>query len=99
LIVGSAKFLVSYWDSLSIALHGTAPPADAKGKAMVMDTSKKRSPSIPDGGNGDHTRKIWVWPPQGWAKVNTDTAFCEETGGASAGIVSRDSDDRVLLTA
>jgi hypothetical protein len=53
LIVGSAKFLVSYWDSLSIAL-------DAKGKAMVVDTSKKRSPSIPDGGNGDHTRQIWV---------------------------------------
>jgi hypothetical protein len=58
LIVGSAKFLISYWDSVSIALHGTTPAADAKGKAMVVDTSKKRSPSIPDGGNDDHTRKI-----------------------------------------
>jgi hypothetical protein len=56
---------------------------------MVVDTSKKRSPSIPDGGNGDHTRQIWVWPPQGWAMVNADAAFCEEIGGASAGIVSR----------
>jgi hypothetical protein len=41
LIVGSTKFLVSYWDLLSLALHGTTPAADAKGKAVVVDTSKK----------------------------------------------------------
>jgi hypothetical protein len=62
-IVGSTKFLVSYWDSLSFALHGPAPATDAKGKAVVVGTSKKRNPSIPDGSNNDHTQQIWVRPP------------------------------------
>jgi hypothetical protein len=41
----------------------------------------------------------WEPPPIGWVKVNTDAGFCLDPGLASAGIVVRDSDGKILLTA
>jgi hypothetical protein len=43
--------------------------------------------------------KKWTPPPLGWVKMNTDAAFCHNSGAASAGIVVRDNKGRVLLTA
>jgi hypothetical protein len=33
----------------------------------------------------------WEQPPEGWVKINTDAAYCQESGSASAGIIARDS--------
>jgi hypothetical protein len=40
----------------------------------------------------------WFTPPTGWIKVNTDAAFCYDSGAASVGIIIRDSAGKVLLS-
>lgn len=61
-----------------------------------------------DGGGGLCPDKIqslvgmnttWEAPPADWAKVNVDDAFSETTGTASIGVVVRDSQGKVLLSA
>jgi hypothetical protein len=41
----------------------------------------------------------WKPPPPGWVKMNTDAAFCLNSGTASTGIVVRDAEGKVMLTA
>jgi hypothetical protein len=45
------------------------------------------------------TKQQWKPRPQGWTKVNTDASFCPITDEASAGIVARDDEGKVMLTA
>lgn len=40
----------------------------------------------------------WRKPPVDWVKVNSDGAFVRSTGDASAGVVIRDQEGRVLLS-
>jgi ribonuclease HI len=41
------------------------------------------------------------WTPlsEGWVRINTDAAYCHDSGSASAGIIARDVDGKVLLSA
>lgn len=42
---------------------------------------------------------VWEQLPPGWVKVNVDGSFVPQTGGAGLGVVIRNSDGEVLLTA
>jgi hypothetical protein len=35
----------------------------------------------------------------GWSKINVDGSFVAETGAGGIGVVARDSDDKILMTA
>jgi hypothetical protein len=39
----------------------------------------------------------WEPPPRSWVKLNTDAAFCHDSGAASAGCIVRDEGGKVLL--
>ena len=41
----------------------------------------------------------WVPPPTGWAKCNVDGSFVSQSGEAGVGVVVRDSEGQVILTA
>ncbi|GJN25401.1 hypothetical protein PR202_gb13223 [Eleusine coracana subsp. coracana] len=41
----------------------------------------------------------WEPPPLGWAKVNADGAYSQESGIGGAGVIIRDSTGKVLLSA
>jgi hypothetical protein len=45
--------------------------------------------------------KISVWspPPPGWTKINVDGSFLPETGDAGVGVIARDRQGRILLSA
>jgi hypothetical protein len=97
-VEGTCKFLTGYWDSLSQMPQGSQPDVDGKGKVVLGQEGSRRKPNLPDDGRGTRVQQIWRRPPQDWVKVNTDAAFCEASGKASAGIVVRDSQGRVILT-
>jgi hypothetical protein len=99
LIAESSKFLASYSDSLSKVCQGPQPGVHDKGKAVLGHTRTRRTSSADDDGEGACKRQTWRRPPQDWVKVNTYAAFCENSGKASAGIVTRGSNGKVLLTA
>jgi hypothetical protein len=44
-------------------------------------------------------RETWARPPHGWIKVNVDASFVGATECTGAGVVARDSEGRVILTA
>jgi hypothetical protein len=41
----------------------------------------------------------WTVPPEGWVKLNSDAGYRPDTGEASTGVVIRDSQGKVLLSA
>jgi ribonuclease HI len=41
----------------------------------------------------------WTPPQEGWAKLNLDAGFIDETGRASTGVIIRDVHGKVLLSA
>jgi ribonuclease HI len=41
----------------------------------------------------------WTPPGKGWAKINTDAGFCQNTAMAGIGVVARDSQGKVLFSA
>jgi hypothetical protein len=83
-IVGSGKCLTSYMESLGIASQGLSDVALIKGKGKmdvgVMEQGKRK---ILESGNAQTTTEHWRPPLLGWVKVNSDAAFCKNTGAAS----------------
>jgi hypothetical protein len=53
----------------------------------------------PDDGVRKVTEQKWRRPMDGWVKLNTDAAFCEGLGAASAGVVIPDSAGKFILSA
>jgi hypothetical protein len=43
--------------------------------------------------------QTWTPPPQGWIKINTDGTFYNNSGEASAEIMARKVEGKVILTA
>jgi ribonuclease HI len=48
---------------------------------------------------GGQEPQCWGPPPEGWVKLSTDAGFCHLIGQASTGIVVRDSNGSMLLSA
>jgi hypothetical protein len=97
-IACSAAFLRNYAVSLEIVNQEKQGSPSGKGKEKieeghVMLAKPRRRGELPDGG-----QKSWTPPPAGWAKLNVDAGFVEETGRASAGVVIRDMNGGILLS-
>ncbi|GJN39785.1 hypothetical protein PR202_gb28926 [Eleusine coracana subsp. coracana] len=91
-VVGSARFLISYLESLHIAGNPTQTATYQKGKRKVYE-----DPSISQSPRGPVQQ--WAPPPSGWVKINTNESFCAVFGRASARIIVRDDKGLVLLSA
>lgn len=98
-IRGSVQFLVSYSESLNIIHHGQGALPDAKGKAKIDEGCGTRIHQGRYGSGSKQQLAKWSSPQEGWVKMNSDAAFSMLTGDASAGVVVRDANGRVLLTA
>jgi ribonuclease HI len=96
-IIGSAKFLTSYKESLQLVNQKPHNLIDVKGKI----TEGTRALESKSGYNQlqSGTRVRWELPPHGWVKLNTDAGYCPRSGLASLGVVVRDAEGKVLLTA
>lgn len=98
-VVGSARFLISYSESLHIARQQKNTGSDIKGKDKVFlqvdgrGNEKKRKQ-----GNPANSPK-WEPPPAGWVKANVDAGFVAETGEANSGVIIRDATGAVILSA
>ncbi|GJN34978.1 hypothetical protein PR202_gb23697 [Eleusine coracana subsp. coracana] len=96
-VTGSARFLESYWDSLSngrLLVDGDA--SDLKGKRKMGENRRQNTTTPTD----TKEPEPWAPPPEGWVKINMDGAFEVESGDAlaSAGIVIRDSQGHAVLS-
>lgn len=91
-VEGSFLFLLSYWDSLRQDKQNCPKTLDLHGKASCCP--QRSEPVKEDGVQFSNWRK----PPVDWVKVNSDGAFVRSTGDASAGVVIRDHEGRVLLS-
>lgn len=96
-VVGSAQFLVSYAESLSIVNTPGAGEIDGKGKGKMFPEADQSSGGNSEGPQRQATSRQWEMPPTGWAKLNTDATFCANTGEAGAGVIVRDERGQVLL--
>jgi hypothetical protein len=96
-VKGSAEFLVSYASSLKICNDiGGQEPSDKRKEVVwegVVNLSK------PEAHHEVKEPQCWGPPPEGWVKLNTDAGFCHLIGQASTGIVVRDSNGSMLLSA
>lgn len=92
-IQASVVFLQGLWESVvQIRSNGAV---DSKGKRPALIHN-----SIPreiDMCKQSETK--WQAPPSGWAKINVDGAFVSQTSKGSVGIVIRDHECNVLLSA
>ncbi|RLM86916.1 hypothetical protein C2845_PM04G12630 [Panicum miliaceum] len=61
-----------------------------KGKKPCSSSGNTRSPEA---------KSVWEPPSLGWVKFNVDGSFVSQSGDTSVGVVTRDSDGRVVLTA
>jgi hypothetical protein len=95
---GSAKFLASYSESLRLAEQTPVAGINDNGKGKVQEVCGKTKET---GRRGQSSIQILKWepPPKGWVKINTDAPYCQESGSASAGIIARDSEGKVILSA
>jgi ribonuclease HI len=92
-VEGSVSFLRKYWYELcSIRQHDGKE--DLKGKAPVLD-------SLSAGVQGRPAKEKGRWeaPQINWVKINVDGAFDESTGEGGLGVVIRNHQGDVLLTA
>jgi hypothetical protein len=98
-IMGSVKFLASYWESLCGIDRRRCADGNVKGKATVFDAlcaeGSRRSIQVKE----NERQGRWKPPQSGWVKINSDAGFCSENGRGSAGVVARDHDGTFLLTA
>jgi ribonuclease HI len=94
-VEGSVAFLLSYAESLDLISHQVAFDDNGKGKGKIG----LANPALD--GNSNRTVKAAQWnpPPHGWIKVNSDAGFCKDTGTAGCGVVARNEDGEVILTA
>jgi hypothetical protein len=73
--------------------------ASVKGKE-IMDGSIGMEGHANELKSDEPTKKItWELPPEGWAKLNMGTGFCDDTRNAGIGVAIRDHRGRVLLSA
>jgi hypothetical protein len=94
-VVGSVEFLKHYAVSLGFGEQGTPERVFEKGKEKVVEGAPAMDKERPL-----HVfRKGWVPLPPGWAKMNTDASFSEQTGEASSGVVIQDAEGSILLSA
>jgi hypothetical protein len=97
--MGSTHFLVNYWETLANAQSSHQVQVTAKGKEVLSNKDYTEERGIGHVGVASMERPIWKPPAEGWATVNTDVSYCEQTGSGGTGIVIRDHGGRVLLTA
>jgi ribonuclease HI len=64
----------------------------------VQDTGLIQS-GVGEQGEMSVGHQTWMAPKEGWIKLNTDADFVADTGEASAGIVARNAEGEVLLSA
>ncbi|KAK1681977.1 hypothetical protein QYE76_042825 [Lolium multiflorum] len=96
-IESSRRFLSSYLESiLTIKQFPNVDPA--KGKTVVTwerskVTRKKRLET--------HVPPLRPWrkPPEGRVKLNTDGSFCEASGVGGAGMILRDAEGQIIVSA
>lgn len=93
-VYGSARFVVSYWQSLLQTRHGKEN--DRKGKAPTYDSWKLEK--IQKNKALHEQKRKWSVPPHGWSKLNVDAAFDPTSGKANLGIIIRDDTGKVLLS-
>jgi ribonuclease HI len=98
-IMGSAKFLDSYWESLCGIGRTRKTDENEKGKAPVVDGLCAEGRRRRIQARVVERKDRWEPPRAGWVKINSDAGFCSENGMASAGVVARDHEGSVLLTA
>jgi hypothetical protein len=95
-VMGSVQFLVNYWDTWRGAHLGNPVQASVKGKE-IMEGSIGREGHANELMSDEPAKKIiWEPPPEGWAKLNTDAGFYDDTGNGDTGVVIRDHRGRVL---
>jgi hypothetical protein len=93
-VAGSVEFLKHNAVSFGIGEQGTPERVSGKGKEKVIEGAPVMDKERPV-----HVlRKGWVPPPPGWAKMNTDARFSEQTGEASSYVIIRDVEGNVLLS-
>jgi hypothetical protein len=97
-IQGSANFLSTYADSLDLAMKSIGLDVCMKGKGKVGEEHNHRRSGEDKSSKPAMLQKSKP-PPPGWVKMNTDAAFCLNSRTASTGIVIRDAEGKVLLTA
>jgi hypothetical protein len=96
-IWGSLEFLRSYGCSLNLAGQVHPQGISEKGKEKVREGTAKE-PWFQEARTGnDGQQAKWRPPPAGWAKVNTDVGYCQDTCMASIGAVVRDVHGNVLI--
>jgi hypothetical protein len=98
-VAGSAEFLKHYAVSLGFAGQARLVAANEKGKEKMEEGGHRRNHSQDEAEVSSSGRNGWAPPTAGWAKLNTDAGFCADTGKASSGIVVRDINGKVLLSA
>jgi ribonuclease HI len=89
-VYDSALFLVNYENTL-LPVRQTSDDTKGKGK---MFADRRGEEQIKE----KQTCK-WECPPEGFAKMNVDVVFLEESGLSSVGIIVRDCRGLVLLAA
>ncbi|XP_071685472.1 uncharacterized protein [Lolium perenne] len=96
-IESSRHFLSSYLESiLTIKQFPNANPA--KGKTVVtwerskVMSKKRLETHVPP-------LRPWRKPPEGRVKLNTDGSFCEEPGVGGAGMILRDAEGQIIVSA
>ncbi|CAN6302143.1 unnamed protein product [Urochloa humidicola] len=93
-VYGSAKFVISYWQSLLQIRHGRED--DKKGKAPISRGWKLANEQRVKATS--EQRRVWSMPPQGWIKLNVDAAFEPLSGETNLGMVIRDHTGKVLVS-
>jgi ribonuclease HI len=94
----SANFLIAYAESVQVDGQGARNEVDVKGKAKIHEYHTGKEDQEVHAKRGSRQER-WESPPQGWDKINTDAGYSEESGEASTGVVIRDENGEVLLTA
>lgn len=89
-VYDSALFLVNYENKL-LPVRQTSDDTKGKGK---MFADRRGEEQIKE----KQTCK-WECPPEGFAKINVDAVFLEESGLSSVGIIVRDCRGLILLAA
>jgi hypothetical protein len=98
-VMGSAKFLASHSDSLRLACQAPGSGVSDRGKGKVQEVCRRAQEEGACLNHGMEPMPRWTPPSEGWVRINTDAAYCHDSGSASAGIIARDVDGKVLLSA
>jgi hypothetical protein len=93
-VTGSARFLLSYSETLIGLRKGSNNRGNNKGKNLIDEYDRRETAA-----KGGHEKVRWEGPQRAWVKLNTDASFCMSQATTSIGAVIRDHEGLVLLTA